>query len=47
MVFQEKHTTGILWFKKVYYTYWALSEGRMLQLSKDSLEFIKSMESGK
>ncbi len=38
MLFQEKHTTGRLWWKKTYYTYWRYSESRILQLPIDTLE---------
>ena len=37
-VFQEKHTSGWLWNKKTYYTYYVWSEGRMLQLLRDGSE---------
>jgi hypothetical protein len=47
MIFQEKHTTGFLWWKKVYYTYWNCVEGRVYQMPVMSLETINSLERGK
>lgn len=44
VIFQERHVTGWLWWKRVYYTYWRYSEGRMLQLEMDSVGLVKSVE---
>lgn len=47
IVFQERHTTGFLWWKITYYKYWRYSEGRMVQLYMDSTTTVESVERGK
>lgn len=47
VVFQEKHTSGYLWWKRTWYTYHRYSEGQMLGLSSYSYATIKSFERGK
>lgn len=44
MIFQEKHTTGRLWWRKTYYTYWRELEGRMLQMPLYPTQTIEAME---
>lgn len=43
-IFQEKHTSGLLWWKKTYYAYYKYSEGSMLGLRRVSYETILSLE---
>lgn len=43
-VFQEKHTTGFLWWKKTYYTYYRYFEGSMTGVPIHSLGLVSSLE---
>lgn len=40
-IFQEKHTTGHLWWKKTYYTYKRYSEGSMLSVSQINVKDLE------
>lgn len=43
-LFQEKHTTGYLWWKKTRYVYYKYFEGHMIAVSTYSAGTIKSLE---
>lgn len=43
-IFQEKHQTGFLWRRRVYYKYFRYFEGSMIQVSIYPEETIKSLE---
>ncbi len=43
-LFQEKYTTGYLWWKKTWYVYYKYFEGNMIAVSTYSAETIKSLE---
>lgn len=43
-IYQEKHTTEILWWKVTYYKYFKYSEGSMLQVSVYSSKTIEGLE---
>lgn len=47
LIFQEKHTSGHLWWKREWYTYYKYFEGSMVGISQYSYETIKSFEKGK
>lgn len=47
IVFQEKHTTGWLWWKRTYYKYYRYLEGSMIAVSIYPEETIKEIERGK
>lgn len=44
LLFQEKHTTGWLWWKRTYYTYHRYSEGSMFPVSIYSEVVVDSLE---
>lgn len=44
MIFQEKHTSGHLWRKRTWYTYYKYSEGSMIAVPIYSQVTIKAME---
>lgn len=47
-IFQEKHTTGWLPWKKItYYKYFKYADGSLFQLSIFSEQTIKAVEGGK
>ena len=46
-VFQEKYTTGVLWWKHTYYTYWKYVKGNMMQIPLIGLSTMELMEKGK
>jgi hypothetical protein len=43
-VFQEKHTTGHLWWKLTYYKYFRYFEGNMLQVTIYSKKTLQELE---
>jgi len=43
-VFQERHTTGWLWWKKTYYKYYRYIEGSMVAVPIYSGSLIKELE---
>lgn len=43
-VFQEVHTTGWLWWKHTYYTYYRYSKGSMLPVSQYQKKTIDELE---
>lgn len=47
MIFQEKHTSGWLWWKREWYTYHKYSEGNIIGLNNYSYSTVKSLEKGK
>lgn len=37
-IFQEKHTTGFMWWKKTYYTYRRYCEGSMISVTQINIK---------
>lgn len=46
-IFQERHTTGYLWWKITYYKYFHYINGSMTQISIISSQTLKDFEGGK
>lgn len=47
MLFQEKHVSGHLWWKKTYYVYYKYFEGSMLAVHVFPMETLDQHERGK
>lgn len=47
MIFQEKHTSGWLWYKRTWYTYYKYSEGNMIGIPIYPNDTIRSIERSK
>ena len=47
LVFQEKHTSGWLWRKRTWYTYYKYFEGSMVGIGQYSHQTITLFEKGK